>query len=180
MAAYIYYCFVRYSIICVKIPQSEANKIRESLGYFTRQRWSRTTFSLYLALLVCGSNTFHPTRLRCLFLLFTILSFFPTLYHKVETYIPRNEIVRPRSQLLHSWIWEKFTYSHDRSSLEYLFSCIDWKNSQLYRRSREKGRELPPSSNWQLFPALSSTCAAELAVHINDQHTNFNLENFES
>ncbi len=52
---------------CVKIPKSEANKIRESLGKFWRQRWSSTNFSLYPALNVFGSNTLHPTRLAAYF-----------------------------------------------------------------------------------------------------------------
>ena len=39
--------------------------------------------------------------------------FFPirinsALYQKIETYSPRNETARPRSQFLHSCIWERF------------------------------------------------------------------------
>jgi hypothetical protein len=53
---------VRYSsmarIKLCKNPPWRGKKIRESLGSFTRLRWSSTTFSLYLALHVCGSNTF--------------------------------------------------------------------------------------------------------------------------
>jgi hypothetical protein len=41
------------------------------------------------------------------------------------------------------------------------------------RRSREKGRELPPSRGWRKFPALPSAHAVEPRAHINDQHTNF-------
>jgi hypothetical protein len=37
----------------------------------------------------------------------------------------------------------------------------------------KKGRELPPSSGTQQFPALPSAPAVEPRVHINDQHTNF-------
>jgi hypothetical protein len=71
-----------------------------------------------------------------------------TLYRKFETYFPRNETARPCSQYLHSCIWERFIYSHDRSYLESLFFFIVWEKSQLNHRSREKGRELPPSTGW--------------------------------
>jgi hypothetical protein len=50
------------------------------------------------------------------------------------------------------------------------------KNSQLNRKSREKGMELLPSSGWRQFPALPSTPAVVLKVHINDQHTNFQFK----
>ncbi len=42
-----------------------------------------------------------------------------------------------------SCILEQFVYSHDRSYLESLFSCIAWENFRLNHRSGEKGRELP-------------------------------------
>ncbi len=45
---------------------------------------------------------------------------FLTLYQKLEKYIPRNETAQPRSQFLHSCIWERFIYSHDQSILESL------------------------------------------------------------
>jgi hypothetical protein len=35
-----------------------------------------------------------------------------------------------------------------------------------------KGKELPSSRGWQQFPALPS---APARVHINDQHTNFQI-----
>ncbi len=41
---------------CVKIPQGEANKIRESLGQFWRQRWSSTTF--FNQLLTCADQIY--------------------------------------------------------------------------------------------------------------------------
>ncbi len=44
-------------------------------------------------------------------------------------------------------------------------------------KSREKGRELPPSSVWCQFPALPSVPVVELRVHINDQHTNYHGKN---
>ena len=68
-------------------------------------------------------------------------------------------------------------YSHDRSYLEFIFSCIAWENSLLNRRNGEKGRELPPSSSWQQFPVLSSVPAVEPRVNINDQLTNFQFGN---
>ncbi len=46
-------------------------------------------------------------------------------YHKVpkfETNISRNETARPRSQFLHSCIWERFLNSHYQSLLESLFT----------------------------------------------------------
>ncbi len=46
-----------------------------------------------------------------------------TLYRKFATYIPRKETPGPRSQFLHSCIWERFIYSHGRSYLESLISC---------------------------------------------------------
>jgi hypothetical protein len=49
-------------------------------------------------------------------------------------------------------------------------------NSQLNRRSGEKGRKLPPSSGWQKFPPSAS--AVEPRVNINDQHTNFQFGKF--
>jgi hypothetical protein len=72
--------------------------------------------------------------------------FFPirinsALYQKILTYSPRNETARPRSQFLHSCIWERFIYSHDGSYLESLFSCTAWENSQLKLSSGEKGVE---------------------------------------
>jgi hypothetical protein len=42
------------------------------------------------------------------------------LYQKIETYIRRIETVRPHSQFLHSCVWVRFTYCHDRSYLESL------------------------------------------------------------
>jgi hypothetical protein len=42
----------------------------------------------------------------------------PALNLKFETYIPRNETVRPRSQFLHSCTCERFIYSHDRCSAD--------------------------------------------------------------
>jgi hypothetical protein len=43
----------------------------------------------------------------------------PTLYRKFETYLPRNEILRPRSNfIIHSYLSD--LYSHDQSSLESL------------------------------------------------------------
>ncbi len=36
-----------------------------------------------------------------------------TLYRKLETNIPRKETARPRSQFLHSYIYERFIYSQD-------------------------------------------------------------------
>jgi hypothetical protein len=38
------------------------------------------------------------------------------LYRKSDLCIPRNEIVGPRSQFLHSCISERFIYSQDRSA----------------------------------------------------------------
>jgi hypothetical protein len=46
----------------------------------------------------------------------------------------------------------------------------------LNRRSREKGRELPPSTGYQQFPDLSSAPTVDARVHINDQHINIKLE----
>jgi hypothetical protein len=40
-------------------------------------------------------------------------------------------------------------------------------------QSKEKGKELPPSSGWRQFPALPTTAVVDPRVHINDQHTNF-------
>ncbi len=40
------------------------------------------------------------------------------LYRKFETYISRNETVRPHSQFLHSCISEQFIYSHNRYSAD--------------------------------------------------------------
>jgi hypothetical protein len=60
-----------------------------------------------------------------------------------------------------------------RSYLESLFSCIVGENSRLNRRSREKGRELPPSRGWRQFPALPPLMRVEPRVHINDQHPSF-------
>jgi hypothetical protein len=45
--------------------------------------------------------------------------------------------------------------------------------SVFNHRRGEKGRELPPSTGWRQFPALSFAPAVESRVHINDQHTNF-------
>jgi hypothetical protein len=44
------------------------------------------------------------------------------------------------------------------------------------RREGQKGRELPPSSGSQQFPALPSAPAVEPTVHINDQHKNYKFE----
>ncbi len=49
-----------------------------------------------------------------------------TLCRKLETNIPRNEIARPRSQFLDSWICERFIYSHDRSPI--WLQQIMWPN----------------------------------------------------
>jgi hypothetical protein len=49
----------------------------------------------------------------------TSKSVFTTLYRKFETSIPRNETALPRFQFLHSRIWERFKYYHDRSYLEF-------------------------------------------------------------
>jgi hypothetical protein len=46
------------------------------------------------------------------------------LYRKFETYIPRNETVQPRFQLLHSCNGERFIYSLDRSYMKYLFTVL--------------------------------------------------------
>ncbi len=35
---------------------------------------------------------------------------------KIDLYMPRNETVRPRPQILHSFICERFIYSQDRSA----------------------------------------------------------------
>ncbi len=98
-----------------------------------------------------------------------------TLYWKFGAFVPRNETARPSSQFLHSWISERFIYSRDVSYLESLFSCITWENSQLNRRSWEKGRELPLGTGLEQFSALPSPPAVELRVHKNDQHTNFHF-----
>jgi hypothetical protein len=44
------------------------------------------------------------------------LSLAPTLYRKSDLCIPRKETVGPRSHCLHSFICERFTYSHDQSA----------------------------------------------------------------
>jgi hypothetical protein len=80
------------------------------------------------------------------------------------------------SQFLHSCIRKLLIYSQDRSYLESLFSCIACENSWLNHRSRDKGRELPPSRGWWQFPALYCAPAAEPRVHINDQHIISKLE----
>ncbi len=41
-----------------------------------------------------------------------------TLRRKFEANIPRNETGRPLSQFLHSCVWERSIYSHDRSANE--------------------------------------------------------------
>jgi hypothetical protein len=43
--------------------------------------------------------------------------------------------------------------------------------------SREKGKELPPSSGWRQFPVLPSAPAVEPRVHINHEQTNFQFGN---
>ncbi len=50
---------------------------------------------------------------------------------------------------------------------------VAWENSWLNCRSREKIRELPPSSGWQQYPALPSAPAVEPRVHKNDQQYKF-------
>ncbi len=102
-----------------------------------------------------GFTTYSP---YCDYYHHAVSFFFPWLYYlhplhalywKFKTYIPRNETARPYSQVLHSYTWERFIYSHYGSYLESLFSCITWETSRLNRRSKDKGRELPPSRVWR-------------------------------
>ncbi len=48
-----------------------------------------------------------------------------TLCRKFETYIPRNETARLRSQFLHSCICERFIYSQDQSSADRSWEYIN-------------------------------------------------------
>ncbi len=58
MAAYIYYCTVRYSIMA-RIKLGEANKSANRWGNLRAKGGVVVTnLCLYLGLLVCGSNTF--------------------------------------------------------------------------------------------------------------------------
>ncbi len=62
VAAYIYYCTVGYSSMAqIKLCKNppKARQINLRIPEFTLQRWRSTTFKIYLALLVCGSNTFN-------------------------------------------------------------------------------------------------------------------------
>jgi hypothetical protein len=75
VAAYIYYCTVRYSIMAriklCKNPPRRCIKAPIVLS-FTRLRWSSTTFSPDLALLVCGSNLLPLHDFAAYFLLSTV------------------------------------------------------------------------------------------------------------
>jgi hypothetical protein len=57
----------------------------------------------------------------------------PTLHRKFDTNIPRNEAAWPRFKLPHSWICERFIYSHDRSAYFVLLrlrthrGCRNWE-----------------------------------------------------
>ncbi len=65
-----------------------------------------------------------------------------THYRKLETNIPRNETMRPRSQFPHSCICERFIYSHDRSTyfaVRILFAvqpprCRGWGWPMIWQR----------------------------------------------
>ncbi len=48
-----------------------------------------------------------------------------TQYQKLETKIPRKGIVRPQSQFPHSWICERFIYSHNRSGYSAAGKYVD-------------------------------------------------------
>jgi hypothetical protein len=68
------------------------------------------------------------------------LQYMDLLYRKFETYIPRKETARPRFQFLHSFICERFIYSHDLSSADQPWEYIN--RSQMHECGKLRDKTL--------------------------------------
>ncbi len=88
--------------------------------------------------------------------------------------------MQPCSQFLHSCICEQFIYSHYRSYLKSYFPVLREITLGSTAGAERRTGNCRQASGWQQFPTLFSTPAVEPRVHkwINDQHTNFQLENY--